>query len=126
MAIFKCPRISTSQRLQLTLDESELVYDMDLKSFYGGDGVTLGGFPVGSGVGSITTEYITLTSNDIINKYVTLSAQPANPNTVTLVPSGGPAQINGIDFEVVGLILSWENLGLETFLEAGEVLIIQY
>lgn len=125
MAIFKCPKITTGQRLDLVLQESELVYDADLKSFYGGDGNTQGGFAVGSGAGLIT-EIINLSATDINNKYVTLENEPVNPLSVTLTPSGGPQQINGIDFEVVGLILSWENLGLDSFLEVNDVLVIQY
>jgi hypothetical protein len=47
MAIFKAPKITTAQRGVLTLDVSELVYDIDEKTFYGGDGSTEGGFLIG-------------------------------------------------------------------------------
>ena len=43
MAVFKVPRITTSLRQALLLEEAELVYDTNLKKFFGGDGVTLGG-----------------------------------------------------------------------------------
>jgi hypothetical protein len=123
MAIFKAPRITTSQRLQLTFGESELIYDVDAKKFFGGDGSSVGGFPLGEGSG-VFTEIITLTQNDIDNKFITLSNLPlAN---ITLTPSGGPQQIFGIDFDVVGLIVSWDNLGLDGFLEVNDVLVIQY
>lgn len=43
MAVFRVPRITTVQRLPLLLDEGEIVFDTDLKTFFGGDGITLGG-----------------------------------------------------------------------------------
>lgn len=126
MAIFKAPRITTGQRVGLLLEESEIVYDVNQKYFYGGNGVTLGGLPIGAGVGS-TTEIFTLTQTDLDNKFITLSNPPLFPGSVTLVPGGGIPQINGIDFEVAGNKLSWDSLGLDgNFLELNEILIIQY
>lgn len=43
MAVFKVPRITTALRQDLLLEEAEIVYDVDLKKFFGGDGVTVGG-----------------------------------------------------------------------------------
>jgi hypothetical protein len=43
MAIFRVPRITTTQRSILLLEEGEIVFDTDLKKFFGGDGITLGG-----------------------------------------------------------------------------------
>lgn len=51
MAILRVPRITTAQRLPLILLDAEVVFDTDEVMFYGGDGVTPGGFPIGSGVG---------------------------------------------------------------------------
>lgn len=127
MAIFKAPKITTIQRQTLLLDVSELVYDVDQNIFYGGDGVTVGGLPIGSNVGtSITPQRIELTQQDIDNKYVTLNITPLYPNTVSLTCENGIPQVNGVDFIVNGNILSWDGLGLDNFLDNTDVLIVQY
>jgi hypothetical protein len=125
MAIFKAPKVTTAQRNALTLDVSELVYDIDQKAFYGGDGSTQGGFLVGESSGFIV-EKIELTQDDINNKYVTLAQTPLVPSAVIIDIYGGISQLNGIDFRVDGNKISWNELGLDGFLEITEVLIIQY
>lgn len=58
MAIFKLPRIETTDRTGLTLGTSEMVYDTDLDQVFTGDGATLGGNALtggGGGGGGITT-----------------------------------------------------------------------
>jgi hypothetical protein len=67
-----------------------------------------------------------LTQQHLDNKQIVLAITPSVPGAVTLVPDEGIPQVNGKDFEVTGNILSWEGLGLEGFLELGELLIIQY
>ena len=79
-----------------------------------------------SQLGAPVTVQVTLTAQQISNKEIILTITPSVPGAVTLVPEGGIPQVNGIDFEVSGNILSWEGLGLEGFLELGELLIIQY
>jgi hypothetical protein len=125
MARFKAPRITTAQRVGLLLEDSELVYDTDQKLLYTGNGVTLGGIPVGSGVGN-TTEIITITNQNFLDEEITLSDTPLYPSKVRLVPEGGPEQFNGIDFQVTGDILSWAGKGLSGFLEAGDKILIIY
>lgn len=127
MAIFKAPKITTIQRQTLLLDVSELVYDVDQNIFYGGDGATVGGLPIGSNVGtSITPQRIVLTQQDIDNKFVTLNIAPLYPTTVSLTCENGIPQVNGVDFIVNGNILSWDGLGLDNFLDNTDVLIVQY
>lgn len=126
MAIFKAPRTTTAQRMGLTLEESEIVYDINQKIFYGGNGITPGGFPIGSGVGA-NVETFVLDATDLSNKFITLLNEPLFPNSVTLVPDGGIPQRNGIDFEVIGDQISWNGKGLDgNFLELNDILIIQY
>jgi len=125
MAIFKAPRVTTIQRNNLVLDVSELVYDTDQKAFYGGDGSTQGGFLIGETSGFVV-ERIDLTEIDIQNKFVTLSQTPLVPEAVILDIEGGISQVNNIDFKVIGNKISWEDLGLDGFLEETDVLIIQY
>jgi len=125
MAVFRVPRITTSQRSSLLLQIGEIVYDTDQNMFYGGDGVTSGGFIIGQGASGIVSN-ITLTPTDISNKYVVLPTTPFFPDYVTLTPAGGIEQINGVDFEIIGNQLSWDGLGLDGFLEVNDVLIIQH
>lgn len=127
MAIFKAPKITTIQRQTLLLDVSELVYDVDQNIFYGGDGITVGGLPIGSNIGtSIPPQRIELTQQDINNKYVTLNIAPLYPDTVSLTCENGITQVNGIDFIIIENKLSWDGLGLDNFLDNTDVLIVQY
>jgi len=104
---------------------SELVYDIDQKAFYGGDGSTQGGFLVGESSGFIV-EKIQLTQADINNKFVTLAQTPLVPSAVIIDISGGTSQLNGIDYEIIGNKVSWNELGLDGFLDNTDVLIVQY
>ena len=125
MAIFKAPKITTLQRNSLVLEGSEVVYDVDQKAFYGGDGVTNGGFPIGANAGSIV-ERIELTQEDINNKYVTLASTPLIPSAVVVTPEGGIPQAYTVDFIIVGNQLRWDGLGLDNFLDETDVLLVQY
>lgn len=125
MAVFKAPRLTQEQRMGLTLESSEVVFDTTMKSFFGGDGITQGGFPIGKGIGT-NVDKILLDQQSIDDKKVSLSSSPSVQGAVTLIPVGGIPQVNGIDFEVIGNELSWDGLGLDNFLEIGEQLIIQY
>jgi hypothetical protein len=129
MAVFKAPRITTAQREALLLEASEIVYDTDKSNFYGGNGTLIGGFPLGSGYFNsekYIVEQIVLTTDDINNKNVKLLNAPIDPQYVTLTIKHGISQINGEDFIVTDDLLSWNGLGLDGFLEAGDVLIIEY
>lgn len=125
MAIFKVPRITTAQRSTLVLDVSEIVCDTDENKYYGGDGVTLGGIPLG-GTGQGPVEQFTLTATNITNKNVQLTISPEVPSAVLLFPEGGIVQRYGVDYTISGDILSWDGLGLDNFLEEGEFLIVKY
>ena len=48
MAVWKVPRITTAQRVALTPQASELIYDTEQQAFFGGDGMTPGGISIGS------------------------------------------------------------------------------
>lgn len=126
MAIFKAPRITTEQRLPLVLQASEIVYDLDTRSFFGGNGITQGGFPLGFGASEGETEIITITQENIDSKSVTLARAPLSPGFVTLEIIGGITQLYGIDYTVNSVTLSWDGLGLDGFLEVGDVLYINY
>lgn len=127
MGVLKTPKITTTQRLSLTLDVSELVFDTDLNKFYGGDGVTVGGFLVGQGVESaIAPDIINVSATDILNKSVTLSRTPILPQAVTVFIVGGPEQLFGIDYTISGNILSWNGLGFDGFIDDTDTLVVRY
>jgi hypothetical protein len=127
MAVLKVPKITTSQREVLTLETSEIVFDTNQNIFYGGDDVTIGGFPIGQGVqNSIPKQVIELTTLDITNKYVILNFTPLVPEAITVVPVGGPEQLLGIDYIITGNVLSWDSLGLDGILDNTDKLVIHY
>lgn len=65
MGKFLAPSITTADRTGLVLDQREVVYDTDLDKFYGGDGVTSGGFEIGSGGGGGSSwTIVTITDSD--------------------------------------------------------------
>lgn len=127
MGIFKVPRIERSNRLGIVLDESEVVFDTTEKIYYGGDGATLGGFPLGKGGGGEIL-VVTLTEEMISQKGFLLPRRPASASSVGFIPDGGISQRNGIDFYVneETLFLSWEGLGLDGFLDAGERVTVNF
>lgn len=73
-------------------------------------------------------EEFTLSAQNIIDKKVTLTYTPVNGNYVKLDVVSGCAQDNGADFSVnvATKEVSWSGLGLDTLLEAGDVLRISY
>lgn len=124
MAVLRVPRITTADRVGLVLAESEIVYDTTDKYFYGGDGTTSGGVAVGSGF-SFNCEVIEVTPAILSAKQFQLLKPPTS--SVVLIPEGGPAQIQGVDFSVSPLgIVSWNGLGLDGFVDLGDLFIVQY
>jgi hypothetical protein len=126
MAIFKVPRITTAQRAGLVLDQAEIVFDTNLNTYFGGDGITAGGISLASGQAGYVVEIFTLIQADIDNKQITLSNAPVVPSSVKLLPQGGIEQIYGIDFDVTNNILQWNGLGLDNFLEVGDIITVTY
>lgn len=125
MGIFRVPRVTTAERVALVLQSAEIVYDTDNNVYYGGDGATTGGYPLGSGASKVV-EIITLTAQNILDKNVTLGSAPPIPNLVSLTPEGGIPQIYGIDYSVSGSVLSWNGLGLDNYLAANEIIVVSY
>ena len=107
------------------LSISEVVYDLTNGLLYTGDGETLGGVPVGSGVGKKTYKF-TITALDLSNKEITLNSIPPFPSEVELEFVGGITQLNGIDYQITNNVLHWEGLGLDNFIEENDILIIHY
>jgi len=155
MAILRVPRITTAQRLPLVLLDGEVVYDTDKLKFYGGDGVTAGGKPIGAGVpegglegdllakassvdfdtewipqGSLIqgfiTDVFTLDLAAISAKKLKLSQLPKSAEGVRFSPDGGPDQRLGVDFILSGDEIIWDGLTLDGFLEIGETIRVSY
>lgn len=127
MAVLKVPKITTTQRQSLILEISEIVFDLNENIFYGGDDVTIGGFPIGQGVqNTIPKQIVELTTTDITNKFIILNFTPLVPESITVVPVGGPEQLLGIDYIITGNVLSWDSLGLDSILDNTDKLIIHY
>jgi len=110
-------------------------WDRTTKTLYVDDPATstwLPAVPGGGGGGSGTQiEQITLVAGDITNKYVVLSQAPTIKALTQLnVVNGGLPQQNGVDFEITtddaDKRLSWNLLGLESLLEAGDVLVVYF
>jgi len=72
------------------------------------------------------TEGFTCDATIIANKSVTLAATPANAASTVLHVQGAPHQEYGSDFTVSGTTLSWNGLGLDGLLEAGDKLRVVY
>jgi hypothetical protein len=155
MAILRVPRITTAQREVLVLLDGEIVFDTELQKFYGGDGVTVGGLPVGVGIpeggdpGSLLaksssvdfdtewisqdslsqewqTEAFTLTEAHILEKKIALQYQPKSAQAVRFLPDCGPEQRLGVDYIVSGSEILWNGLTLDGFLEIGETIRVVY
>lgn len=72
------------------------------------------------------TRSFTLTPQNIIDKSIYLNPSPAN-NDVLLVPDGGTTQIFGLQYTLINNNqISWANMGLDGFLEEGDVLYVTY
>jgi hypothetical protein len=127
MAIFKVPRITTQNRISLLVEESELLFDTDLKKYYGGDGQTIGGFEVGSTlVLKYIKEKVILSAEQIQNGIIDLQFIPEFPLEVRLIPKHGIEQENGVGYTVVNDQLIFNGYDLDGFLEEGEQINIMY
>ena len=94
----------------------------------GHNNVVRGDDPRIQAIGSVLVEEsFTLTLNQInVTKFVTLTYIPSAGYDPKLLPIGGIEQQYGIDYTVTGTTLSWNGLGLDNFLEAGEILKVSY
>ena len=72
------------------------------------------------------TYYHTLTSGDISAKQITLLTEPAEPTKVLLDWVGVCSQIYSVDFSISGTTLSWNGLGLDGVLLAGDIIRIHF
>lgn len=71
-------------------------------------------------------EYRTISGGEAIAKNLTLAATPRTPAKVRLTIVGGCAQKYGTDFSVTSNVLSWNGLGLDGDVTAGDIFEISY
>ena len=128
MAILKVPKITTAQRLGLTLQEAEVVYDTELKIYFGGDNITVGGFPIGNGSQAVSfVETITIDQTNIDEKRIVLQNETTNQQKTKFSFINGTIQILGIDYEYTDeFTISWDGLGLDNFIEVSDIVLIEY
>jgi hypothetical protein len=69
---------------------------------------------------------VVITQQNLIDGFLLLPMTPIYASEVSVTPIGGITQLNGVDFEVTGNVLSWSGLGLDNFLEENDILIIQH
>jgi hypothetical protein len=77
------------------------------------------------GIGA-NVEIFNLTEEDIETKKVHLSGIPQNSLNVELTPYGGLSQRNGVDYTVSGNMITWDGLGLDSFLDITDTIVIRY
>ena len=69
---------------------------------------------------------LTLTAQNMLDKFIVLPATPVYPELVMLLPHGGIFQVNGQDFEIIGNQLRWSGKGLDGTLQENDTLSIIY
>lgn len=72
------------------------------------------------------TEIISITSAHIADKSVTLTNAPLSGYNVTILPRGGCVQFNAVDFVISGTAISWGGYGLDSLLEDGDIIQVDY
>lgn len=72
------------------------------------------------------TETRTLTGGEVAAKQLTLGATPTTPSEVAVTLYGGGRQKYSVDYTVAGAVVSWNALGLDGLVSAGDTLFIDY
>lgn len=113
------------------LAEAEYGYELDTKRLKLGDGVNawndLAYFGEGGGgSGGYKVEQRTISGPEFTAKQLNLAVTCSAPSETLVFMDGGCLQKYGVDFTVSGIVLNWGALGMETIIEANDILIIQY
>lgn len=67
-----------------------------------------------------------LTPTNITDKFILLPQSPLPTSTAMIMPEKGIPQLQDVDFEVVGDILSWDGLPYELVAAAGDKVKVMY
>jgi len=71
-------------------------------------------------------ENLELSAGDITNKEITLGYPPLTSNSFYVAISGGILQSIETDYTIVGQVLKWDGLGMESILVAGDIIVVMY
>lgn len=75
--------------------------------------------------GSVNIDKVTLTSGNILSKSFNLTQAPLTPSEV-LLSVGGIDQEVGVDFSIVGSLVSWSGMSLDGILSVDDIVTITY
>lgn len=104
----------------------EVRYVLSTNSLFAWNGSAWIEITPSGGASTTKIEKFTLSSGQISAKQLTLSSIPSSPSTSVVLVEGGPNQLFTTDYTISGNVLSWNGLGLESLLAAGEQLQIIY
>ena len=76
--------------------------------------------------GNVNIVAKTITPLDILAKSVTLPSEPIASNTALLIPADGIPQLQGVDFNIVGSVLSWNGMPYDDVVASGDQVKIIY
>ncbi len=68
--------------------------------------------------------YYTVTQDDLDHGGFNLGVTPNQGQDVSIIPQGGIAQVFGIDFDIQGTWVIWQQLALELLVDVGTILMI--
>ena len=119
-------------RFQVTSPDTTVFFSYNNSQYTTGvsglSSVTCTGTPLGDGNAAheqfLITEYLSITANDVRNKYAPLSyiPEPSDCSSMALNIVGGVPQNYGEDFYVEDSKVKWDGMALDGGLEPGEVL----
>lgn len=71
-------------------------------------------------------QLVTITTEMVESKSLTLTKSPLPSYNVVILPRGGCPQFSNEDFTVEGLTLSWDGYDMDGLLEAGDIVQVDY
>jgi hypothetical protein len=76
--------------------------------------------------GDINIVAKTLTPLEISSKSIVLPNAPLGTNTAMIMPANGIPQLQGVDFNIIGNVLSWSGMPYEDVAQTGDQIKIIY
>lgn len=104
-------------------------FEIDTAKIKIGDGASawnsLAYFISGSSA-NVKTETRTISSLEATNKQLILAQTPNPSNELIVLVAGGSVQTYNVDFVVSTNVLDWLGWGMETIINSGDILILNY
>jgi hypothetical protein len=121
------PLLRPDSGIKVALEEREIVVEILGASLPGTKGDKGDkGDPGPAGFGTENDIEHVLTDEDIAAKRFSFSPLPLDSDLVQVDFLGGTWQRKGIQYRINGGVFSWGGLGLDGFLEAGEIIRLTY